>query len=68
MENQLLRITSMLVVRVLGMILLAVYLFFSGLFLLTGMQLPAMGTSLLGLIGMASGVLILISLGKSDRR
>jgi len=56
------------VVRVLGMILLAVYLFFNGLMMLTEMSMPAMGGSLLGLIGMGAGVLILISLGKKGDR
>ncbi|MCC5832072.1 MAG: hypothetical protein JJU12_03410 [Chlamydiales bacterium] len=58
----------MCVVRILGMIFLAVYLFFSGLFQVTGMQMPPMGEMLLGLVGMAAGVLILISVGgKKDK-
>ncbi|HEY4832773.1 MAG TPA: hypothetical protein VIH61_09480 [Waddliaceae bacterium] len=54
-------------VRILGMVLLAVYLFFGGLFLLTGMSLPHLATGILGLIGMGAGVLLLISVG-SDRK
>lgn len=58
----------MCVVRILGMIFLAVYLFFNGLFMATDMQMPPMGTMILGLVGMAAGVLILISVGtKKDK-
>ena len=56
------------VVRVLGMILLAVYLFFNGLMMLADIRMPVMGGSLLGLIGMSAGVLLLVSLGKKGDR
>jgi hypothetical protein len=58
----------MCVVKILGAIFLAVYLFFTGLFQVIEMQMPAIGNLLLGLVGMAAGVLILISLGgKKDK-
>ncbi len=57
----------MSVVKALGMILLAVYIFFSGMFLLTDISVPQMVTSLLGLIGMTSGILILITVAKTGR-
>ncbi len=56
------------VVRTLGMIFLAVYLFFRGLPMVTGMQMPAMGDTLIGLFGMGAGVLILIAMGCKDKK
>ncbi len=58
----------MFVVRLIGMILLAVYLFFSGLFELTKMNVTPMFSSMIGLVAMGAGVLILISLGKGSER
>ncbi|MEZ5315604.1 MAG: hypothetical protein R3E91_05305 [Chlamydiales bacterium] len=58
----------MCIVKNLGLIFLAVYLFFSGLFQVTSMVMPMMGNVLIGLVGMASGILLLISLGgKKDK-
>lgn len=51
----------MFIVKILGMILLAVYLIFSGL-TVVGFSFPDMAMTLLGLVGISSGVLILISI------
>lgn len=49
------------IVKVVGMILLAIYIFFMGLAQLTGMSLPAVGHVILGLVGVAAGILIFIA-------
>jgi hypothetical protein len=54
---------NMLVVNMIGIILLAVFLIFWGLVVLFGVSLPSMVASIVAIIGIASGVLLLISIG-----
>lgn len=49
------------IVKVVGMILLAIYIFFMGLGQLTGMTLPGVGHIILGLVGVVAGIFILIA-------
>ena len=54
----------MCVVKMLGMIFLAVFLIFTGLASLSEVALAPMAKSVLDLVGLTSGILILISIGK----
>jgi len=53
----------MLVVKMIGIILLAAFLIFWGLIVLFGVSLPSLAASVVALIGIAAGVLLLISIG-----
>lgn len=52
----------MKIVKIIGMILLAVYIFFSSAFHMFGFQAPTMINFLLGLCGVGAGVLMLLSI------
>ena len=55
------------VVRIIGFILLAVFLTFNGLISLLGLTVGHFIVSALGLISLGAGVLLLISLGSSHK-
>ena len=54
----------MCVVKMLGMIFLAVFLIFTGLATISEVSLAPMAKNILDLLGIAAGILILISIGK----
>lgn len=51
------------IVKMIGVILLAVYLILSGLATLTGFLLNPVGLAAIQLLALASGILLLISIG-----
>jgi hypothetical protein len=56
------------VTKMIGMIFLAIYLILTGLAMMSEVMIAPMTNNLLQLIGVASGILILVSIGKFTQR